>query len=85
MILCSEVIEHLKNPVLAIKDFSRILKKDGIIILTAPFYSRTHMAPFYYSNGFSKYWYLDNHKKAGFEIISIQNNGNYYHICHWRL
>ncbi|MBR4667278.1 MAG: methyltransferase domain-containing protein [Butyrivibrio sp.] len=77
-ILCSEVIEHLKNPVLAIREFSRILRNDGILILTAPFCSLTHMAPFYYSNGFSKYWYLDNLKEAGFEIISIEHNGNYF-------
>lgn len=28
-ILCSEVLEHLKNPILAIKEFSRILRPGG--------------------------------------------------------
>ncbi len=28
-ILCSEVLEHLKNPILAIKEFGRILKRRG--------------------------------------------------------
>jgi len=55
VILCSEVLEHLKNPVLAIKEFSRVIKTGGELILTAPFCSLTHMAPYYFSNGFSEY------------------------------
>ncbi len=77
-ILCSEVLEHLKNPVLAIKEFSRILKMGGILILTAPFCSLTHMASFYYSNGFSKHWYVDNLKEEGFEVQSVEYNGNFF-------
>lgn len=78
VILCSEVIEHLKNPILAIDEFYRILKKNGELILTAPFCSLTHMAPFYYSNGFSKYWYQDILSDAGFYVSSIIHNGNYF-------
>lgn len=77
-ILCSEVLEHIKNPVLAIQEFSRIIKSGGELILTAPFCSLTHMAPFYYSNGFSKYWYKDILEESGFGITEIVANGNYF-------
>lgn len=77
-ILCSEVFEHIKNPILALKEFHRLLKDGGILILTAPFCSLTHMAPYYYANGFSKYWFMDNLKDAGFEILEYKTYGNWF-------
>lgn len=77
-ILCSEVFEHIKNPVLALNEFCRLLKIDGILILTAPFCSLTHMAPYYYANGFSKYWFIENLRDAGFEILEYKTYGNWF-------
>lgn len=78
IVLCTEVFEHLKNPILAVEEFSRVLKSGGKLILTAPFCSLTHMAPYYYSNGFSKYWYFENLKEFGFEIKELKPYGNYF-------
>ncbi len=36
VIWCSEVIEHLKNPQETLTEFKRILKQDGVAILTTP-------------------------------------------------
>lgn len=77
-ILCSEVFEHIKNPIRALQEFARILKSNGTLLLTVPFCSLTHMAPFYYTNGFSKYWYEDNLKEVGFEILDIVQYGNWF-------
>ena len=54
VILCVEVIEHVENPLLVFKEFSRLLKK--MTSATAPFNSLTHYAPYHYSTGFSKYY-----------------------------
>lgn len=82
VILCTEVFEHLKNPLLAIKEFSRILKRNGTLILTAPFCCLTHMAPYFYYNGFSEYWYKAHLSEYGFEIKEFVSNGNYFkYIC----
>lgn len=82
VILCTEVLEHLKDPVLAIKEFSRLLTMGGQLILTAPFCSLTHMAPYYYSNGFSQYWYKEHLEGAGFEIEEVITNGNFFkYLC----
>lgn len=78
VILCTEVFEHLKNPILALKEFSRILKQGGKLILTAPFCCLTQMAPYFYYNGFSEYWYREHLKDYGFEIREFTNNGNYF-------
>lgn len=53
-IICIEVLEHLPNPVLAIKEFARLIKKGGNLIITAPFCSLTHFSPYHYSSGYNK-------------------------------
>lgn len=77
-ILCSEVLEHLLNPEFAIKEFSRIIKDGGILILTAPFCSFTHFAPFHYCTGFNIYWYEKVLDMYGFDIVETERNGNYF-------
>ena len=45
VILCTEVFEHIPYPVETIKEFSRLLKKNGLLILTAPSNCLRHMDP----------------------------------------
>ncbi len=77
-VMCIEVLEHLPYPDKAIKELSRVLKKGGMFILTAPFNSLTHYAPYYFCTGFSRYWYEKVLSDNGFEIIDIQFNGNFF-------
>ena len=77
-VMCVEVIEHVPDPIQALKEIHRVLKPNGNLILTAPFNSLTHYAPFHFSTGFNKYYYEENLKKIGFEIIEIIPNGNYF-------
>ena len=46
-IFCTEVFEHIPDPILAIKEFHRLLKPGGKLIITAPFNSLTHFAPYH--------------------------------------
>lgn len=77
-ILCTEVLEHLPDPILALREFSRIIKKNGFLIITAPFCSLTHFSPYHFSTGFNKYYYQEHLENFGFEIIEIEPNGNYF-------
>jgi ubiquinone/menaquinone biosynthesis C-methylase UbiE len=77
-VLCAEVLEHIPFPDKAITEFSRILKKGGALILTAPFCSQTHFAPYHFCTGFNIYWYREILAKNGFRIVSCENNGNYF-------
>ena len=77
-VMCIEVFEHIPEPVKAIQEFNRILKSKGRLIITAPFCSLTHMAPYYFGNGYSKYWYEKVLGENGFVINEINYNGNYF-------
>lgn len=77
-VLCTEVFEHLKNPVLAVQEIARILRPGGKLILTAPFCSLTHMAPYYFANGFSEFWYREHLEAHGFEIRELMPDGDYF-------
>jgi len=76
--MCIEVFEHLPEPILAIKEFSRLLKPDGHLILTAPFCSLTHMAPYHFYSGYNRYFYEKHLVDYGFEIIELTENGNFF-------
>lgn len=77
-IMCIEVFEHLPYPILAIKEFNRLLKPDGHLILTAPFCSLTHMAPYHFYSGYNRYFYEKHLAEYGFKIIDLNENGNYF-------
>jgi len=77
-IMCIEVLEHLPNPILAIQEFSRLLRQGGFLILTAPFCSLTHFSPYHFYTGFSRYFYETNLRENGFEILELTENGNFF-------
>lgn len=77
-VLCTEVLEHVPRPDLAITEFSRILKPGGKLIITAPFCSQTHFAPYHFCTGFNVYWYQEMLRANGLKMISAEPNGNYF-------
>lgn len=77
-ILCTEVLEHVPEPLKAIREFGRLLKPGGHLILTAPFGSLTHYAPYHFYSGFNSYFYKTHLPSFGFTILDITRNGNYF-------
>jgi SAM-dependent methyltransferase len=77
-VLCTEVIEHVPNPIDALAEFSRLLKPGGTLILTAPFNSLTHFAPYHFCTGFSRYFYQKHLPEYGLRITEISPSGNFF-------
>lgn len=77
-ILCTEVFEHIPYPNETIKEFSRLLKSGGKVIITAPSNCLRHMDPYFFYSGFSDHWYKEILGNNGFKIISIEPVGDYY-------
>ncbi len=78
VVLCTEVLEHVPDPVSALNEMNRILKKGGVMIITSPFCSLTHFAPYHFADGFNKYFYEFHFKRLGYDIFEITPNGNYF-------
>lgn len=78
IVLCSEVFEHLPDPLAALKELTRVLKPKGTLILTAPFCSLTHFAPYHFSSGFNRYFYQYHLNKLNYEIQQLIENGNFF-------
>ncbi|HYH16768.1 MAG TPA: methyltransferase domain-containing protein [Flavisolibacter sp.] len=77
-IMCTEVFEHIPDPVAAVKEFSRLVRPRGYVLITAPFASLTHFAPYHFASGLSRYFYEHHLVNNGFEIEELQLNGNYF-------
>lgn len=77
-VLCTEVLEHVVDPVAAVEKMARLVKPGGAMILTAPFTSMTHFAPYHYCTGFSRYFYEHHLPRLGFEIEALVPNGGYF-------
>jgi SAM-dependent methyltransferase len=58
-LICTEVLEHVDRPFEAMKEIFRVLKDDGLLVLTAPMNLEIHGSPF-------DYWRFTS---QGFEVL----------------
>jgi ubiquinone/menaquinone biosynthesis C-methylase UbiE len=71
-IICTEVIEHIENPAKIIDEMYRVLKPNGLCIVTLPWSARVHFAPHDYCR------YTPYKLKAifaQFKSVEIKNRG----------
>jgi len=80
-ILCSEVLEHLPEPIKVISEFARILKPGGKIIITAPLGSGIHQEPYHFYGGYTPFWYGKFLAEAGFDAIQVEENAGSLRAC----
>lgn len=73
-VLCTEVLEHVPEPIKLVQEIARILRPGGKLILTAPLGSGIHQEPFHFYGGYTPYWYEKFLAQAGFENIRVESN-----------
>lgn len=77
-VLCTEVIEHVPDPIAALRELARLLKPGGKLILTAPFVSNTHLSPYHFCTGFNRYFYEKHLGEFGMDVELIASNGGFF-------
>ena len=76
LLLCTEVLEHVPDPVKCLAKMVKLLKADGVIIITVPASSWTHQAPYFFSSGLSPFWFNYHAKDLDLRIIKGVLVGN---------
>lgn len=76
-IICTQVLGDIKNPLKAIKEFYRVLKPDGAVLLTEGFFNEMHDEPNDFWR-FTKFSLEHLFLEAGFKIISIEQRGGFF-------
>lgn len=79
-VLCTEVLEHVPEPIKAVRELARILRPGGIMMLTAPLGCLLHQEPYHYYGGYTPYWYRRFLGEAGCDVASVVSNQGFFSL-----
>jgi SAM-dependent methyltransferase len=77
-LVCTEVLEHVPEPIRALAEMARILRPGGSLFLTAPLGSALHQEPFHFYGGYTPHFYRKFLPDLGFDIVTIEPNGGLF-------
>lgn len=78
-LLCTQILEHLREPSKAFREFHRLLRPGGKVFLTTNFIYQIHMEPndFY---RFTEYGLRYLGEANGFEVEHLKPHGGVFHV-----
>ncbi|VEP13231.1 conserved hypothetical protein [Hyella patelloides LEGE 07179] len=74
-VFSTSVLEHISEPLVLLKEISRILKQDGYLILSVPFLYHLHEEPFDYYR-YTPHGLKHLAEKASLEVVLLKHFGN---------
>ena len=77
VISCDQVLEHLPDPVDAIREIARLLKPGGRVFLSHPYGSYLHNLPFHFNGGFTHSWFERWMLKEDSSAEELPRSGNF--------
>jgi SAM-dependent methyltransferase len=75
-VILSEVIEHVVNPMQALLEIQRVLKKGGLLFLTWPFMHPLHELPHDYAR-YTEFGMNHLLQKSGFQLETLTRRGDF--------
>jgi SAM-dependent methyltransferase len=83
-ILCTEVLEHLSEPEVAVQEMGRVIQPSGYLLITVPFSEQLHEEPYDYYR-FTRYGITHLLEKNGFKVVRIHERGGTWLELGYRL
>lgn len=74
-VVCLEVIEHVPDPALALKEIARVLKPSGRAWVSMPFLYPVHNEPFDFQR-FTEFGLRRDVARASLEVVSLHQSGH---------
>ncbi len=79
-ILCMVVLEHTRNPELVLREFARILKPEGTLLMVVPFLWEEHQAPHDYFR-FTRYGVRALFERTPLRLDLLKPIGGFFWVC----
>jgi len=77
VILCTEVLEHIPDPIRVFEKLSKTVNSGGYLVFTVPFSSLMHQAPYWFQAGLSPFWFEYWAKEFKIEVVELTVYGDY--------
>jgi SAM-dependent methyltransferase len=78
-VILAEVVEHLPDPAAALREASRLLRRGGVLLATAPFLFRVHPDPMDFGR-YAPDWWEARLSELGFESRVIEQQGMMFSV-----
>ena len=74
-VICTQVLEHVPDPLLLLKEMARVCKRGGAVIISLPFVYPEHEQPFDYFR-FTRFGITELLEKAGMKVELMKRDSS---------